>query len=131
MSQPTSSRRAVAELAEALRVLHARLLQSVQVGFEKLHGRVHGPGALLQLALHDPLFTWLQPLSRQIVALDELAESEAPDLEQARASVSRLIDAPGDFRSHYLACLQADPAVVMAHAALSARLSAASCGLLG
>jgi hypothetical protein len=116
------TRNQIKTLADALRLLHRRLLASVQVGFEKLHGRVESAGGLLQLALHDPLFIWLAPMSRQIVALDELAESDAPDLIEARASVARLLDEPSDFRASYLTCLQADPDVVMGHAAVRAQL---------
>jgi hypothetical protein len=123
MSEQMQSRRSVEGLADALRLVHQRLLASMQVGFEKLHGRVQGAGALLQLAIHDPLFTWLAPMSRQIAALDELAETDAPDVDQARASVSRLLGDSSDFRASYLACLQADPDVVMAHAALQAHLA--------
>jgi hypothetical protein len=122
MSQQVKSRRSVEALANALRLLHQRLLAMVQVDFEKLHGRVQGAATLLQLAIHDPLFAWLAPLSQQIIALYELAETDAPNLDQARASVSGLLDDPSDFRANYLACLQADPGVVMAHAALRAQL---------
>jgi hypothetical protein len=116
------TRNQIRGLADALRRVHRALLASLQVGFEKLHGRVSGPGGLLQLAIHDPLFTWLSPMSGQIVALDELAESDSPSLAEAKALVSRLLDAPSDFRASYLACLQADPDVVIAHAAVREKL---------
>jgi hypothetical protein len=112
--------RTLVELADALRVLHQRLLFVTRVEFEKLHGRVASPGALLDLVLNDPLFAWLRPLSRQIADLDELA-SEAVDaeaLEAARESVARLIDQSDEFRPTYLVYLQADPDTVIAHAAV-------------
>jgi hypothetical protein len=115
------ARGAVRELARALRELHKRGLATTQQSFEKLHGRVRGPGELLQLAVHDPLFAWLRPLSQQIVALDELAEAEAigaPDLDAARASVAELLEANAEFRATYLVYLQAEPDLVLAHAAL-------------
>ena len=78
----------VAELASAARTLHHRLLVATQKSFEKLHGAaVEGPGVLLQLAVHNPLFAWLRPLSQQLALLDELAEAdELHDADVARAA---------------------------------------------
>jgi len=114
------ARAALEELAHALRVLHQRLLAATQADFEKLYGRVEGPGALLQLLINDPLFAWLRPVSQQMAALDELAadEVDAAVVEAARKSVAGLIDERSDFRATYLIYLQADPDIVIAHAAL-------------
>jgi hypothetical protein len=109
------------ELAYALRVLHQRLLAATQQEFEKLHGRVENPGALLQLAVHDPLFAWLRPLSQQLAALDELAATDDLDAVaevEARAAVITLLEGASEFHATYLVYLQADPDVVMAHAAV-------------
>src|SRR5215468_1914631 len=84
MSGPRANLR---ELAAAARTLHHRLLVATQKSFEKLHGRVEGPGKLLQLAVHDPLFAWLRPLSQQLALLDELAEADdVHDADVARAA---------------------------------------------
>ena len=115
------ARAAVRELAHALRALHRQALTVTQQSFEKLHGRVRGPGELLQLAVHDPLFAWLRPLSQEIVALDELADSDeigTQDLDAARASVVELFDSNAEFRGTYLVYLQEEPDVVLAHAAV-------------
>jgi hypothetical protein len=115
------SRVALTELAAALRALHQRLLAVTQRNFEKLNGRVAGPGQLLQLVVHDQLFAWLRPLSQQIAAVDELmaAEELAPsDVETAVAGTLALLDQEGPFRGTYLVYLQAEPDVVLAHAAL-------------
>jgi hypothetical protein len=117
----TEPRAAVRDLAEALRVLHHRLLLATQRSFEKLHGRVPGPGALLELTLHDPLFAWLRPLSQHVAELDELAAAEeltATDVEQARATVAKLLEQDSEFRASYLVYLQSDPDAVIAHATL-------------
>jgi hypothetical protein len=117
----SDARAAVRELAAALRALHHRLLLATQKSFEKLHGRVDGPGALLQLAVHDPLFAWLRPLSQQLALLDELAaadEVDAGDFARAAAEVAELVDATSEFRAAYLVYLQSEPDVVIAHAAL-------------
>ncbi len=107
------------QLAAALRALHARLLTHTQLGFEKVYGRVEGPGALLQLALYDPLFAWLRPLSKRMTELDELAEEPIPAsaFTSIKASIAELLE-DGDFRGTYLDVLQVDPGVVLAHAAL-------------
>ena len=113
------ARAAVRELAHALRALHRQALTVTQQSFEKLHGRVRGPGELLQLAVHDPLFAWLRPLSQEIVALDELADSDeigTQDLDAARASVVELFDSNAEFRGTYLVYLQEEPDLVLAHA---------------
>ena len=117
----TEPRAALAELAAALRALHQRLLAVTQKSFEKLHGRVAGPGLLLQLAVHDPLFAWLRPLSQQIAALDELLAAEElvrGDLDTTMAGIMALLEADQAFRASYLVYLQTEPDVVMAHAAL-------------
>lgn len=117
----SDARAAVRELATALRTLHHRLLLATQKSFEKLHGRVDGPGALLQLAVHDPLFAWLRPLSQQLALLDELAAAEdvgGADFARAAAEVAELVDGISEFRAAYLVYLQSEPDVVLAHAAL-------------
>jgi hypothetical protein len=117
----SDARAAVRELGAAARALHHRLLLATQKSFEKLHGRVAGPGELLQIALHDPLFAWLRPLSQQIALLDELAAADevAPDDHaRAAAELAALIDSGAEFRAAYLVYLQAEPDVVLANAQL-------------
>ncbi len=109
----------IRELSYALRVLHQRLLASTQKDFEKLHGRVANAGELLQLAINDPLFAWLRPLSQRMAALDELAAAEdttQDDVDEAGRAILHLLEKPGEFHSVYLIHLQSNPDVVMAHA---------------
>jgi hypothetical protein len=128
----SDARDAVRALAAGLRALHHKLLLATQKSFEKLHGRVDGPGALLQLAVHDPLFAWLRPLSQELALLDELASAETVaerDFARAAAEVAALVDAHPEFGAAYRVYLQEDPDVVIAHAAvrrLLARSGAAS-----
>ena len=108
------------ELASAARKLHHRLLLATQKSFEKRHGRVESPGQLLQLAVHDPLFAWLRPLSAQLALLDELAEAdELHDADAARAAseITAVLEFDA-FRSAFLVYLQSEPDVVFANAAL-------------
>jgi hypothetical protein len=117
MSDPRTSLR---ELTSAARALHHRLLVATQKSFEKLHGRVEGPGRLLQLAVHDPLFAWLRPFSQQLALLDELADADeldAPDVARASQELAELLSAE-PFRGTLLVYLQAEPDVVIANAAL-------------
>jgi hypothetical protein len=127
-ADPTERRARLAELAHALRSLHKRLIASVQVGWEKLHGRVAGPGALLQLLLHDPLFAWLRPLSTLIAELDERLDEpeplEARALGDLRAGVELLLAGDGEFAACYREVLQHDADVVMEHSALRKLLTA-------
>ena len=108
------------ELAAAARTLHHRLLVATQKSFERLHGRVEGPGVLLQLAVHDALFAWLRPLSQQLALLDELGDADeiaAADVARAAQEVAELLAADA-FRGPYLVYLQNEPDVVLANAAL-------------
>src|SRR5262252_9633428 len=96
------------ELASAARKLHHRLLVATQKTFEKLHGRLESPGQLLQLAVHNPLFAWLRPLSAQLALLDELAEAdELHDADVARAAweVAQVLSSDA-FRGSFLVYLQ-------------------------
>jgi hypothetical protein len=125
MSDPRANMR---EVASAARTLHHRLLVATQKSFEKLHGRVEGPGKLLQLAVHDPLFAWLRPLSQQLALLDELAEADQlhdVDVARAAAEVSQVLESEPT-RGPYLVYLQSEPDVVIANATLRPLLARAT-----
>ena len=127
MSDP---RAVLRELAATARTLHHRLLVATQKSFEKLHGRVDGPGQLLQLAVHDPLFAWLRPLSQQLALLDELGEADElhdADVARAAAEVSQVLESE-PFRGPYLVYLQSEPDTVLANAALRSLLARAGGG---
>jgi hypothetical protein len=118
LSEPLSQE--VRALRDAARALHRELLAAVRRRFEKLHRRVQGPGELLELAVHDPLFAWLKPLSTRLVELEELdlAAVDRPRLAELREGFGRLLDADAEFAPVYRVYLQAEPGVVMAHAEL-------------
>jgi len=126
----SDARSALRELAAAARTLHHRLLLATQRNYEKLHGRVEGSGVLLQLAVHDPLFAWLRPLSQQLALLDELGEAdELRDADVARAAieVAGVLESNA-FRGPFLVYLQGEPDVVIANAALKPLLARARHG---
>jgi hypothetical protein len=82
---------------------------------------------LLQLAVHDPLFAWLRPLSAQLALLDELAEAgdvRDTDVARAAAEVAGVLDSDA-FRGSFLVYLQSEPDVVIANAALRPLLARA------
>jgi hypothetical protein len=130
MRRMSDARANLRDLAAAARTLHHRLLVATQKSFEKLHGRVEGPGVLLQLAVHDPLFAWLRPLSQQLALLDELVEADElddADLARVASEVAAVLESDA-FRASFLVYLQNEPDVVLANAALRPLLARASGG---
>lgn len=110
--------------AEVLSV-HRTLLEAEQVAYERLFGRVSGSGELLTLAIHDPWFGWLQPVTALIAAMDELVADDTPDLEQRvsqfRATARELLRADetgNDFHQRYFELVQGSPDVALAHGRL-------------
>jgi hypothetical protein len=94
--------------------LHKILLDLVRAEYEREHGPVGGPGALLQLVTQDPAFAWLRPLSMLLVEMDDADEV-------ARAGgVRPLVEAlfrPGNvFSDRYQDVMASAPAVTSAHA---------------
>ncbi len=108
-------------LRRVLLNLHKALLDAERVRYEKGHGRVT-TGRLLQLAIGDPQFAWLHPLSELVVRIDELIDAEEDPTEaevKALAAHARTLLTPGDadtpFARRYLESLQSDPEIVLAH----------------
>jgi hypothetical protein len=122
----------LAEISLRLREVHESLVRALQVSFEKLHGRVETNGKLFELVLHDPLFAWLRPMSKLIAELDGLVDD--PDVrvdfsrvDAVRNTIERWTCGTGEadeFADSYRVFLQAEPNVVMAHAALKQELAA-------
>jgi hypothetical protein len=108
----------------AILSIHKALLEEERVRHERAHGRVESSLEFLQLALHDPWFAWLHPLSELVVQIDELvASKEPPDPSAAAALVNqakellRPDELGNPFQRRYHHALQDVPAVVLAHAA--------------
>jgi hypothetical protein len=107
----------------ALLALHKALVDSERIGYEATVGQIQSPSHFLQLLARDAWFTWLQPFSQLIVAIDEALEEKAPLTTANGAALvkatRRLLVASEDgegFSGHYHAALQRDADVVMAHA---------------
>lgn len=112
----------LAEVREALLVLHKALVDAERASYEKTVGPVQSHAHFLQLLTTDPWFAWLQPLSQLIVSLDEMEEAKEPLTAAAVDAVmkeARVLLTPSEntegFGGHYFVALQADTAVVIAH----------------
>ena len=112
--------------AEILAV-HRALLETERVAYERLFGRIPGSGELLTLAIHDPWFGWLHPLTALIAAMDELAaDDDAEDLgtrvqqfQQMARQLMRPDEQGNEFEKRYFELLQMSPDVALAHGRLS------------
>ena len=124
-----SLRQSLLELRDALLRLHKVLLDSERAVYEKEVGLVRSPNHFFQLLTNDPWFAWLRPISQLIVAIDETMDGdEALTTASVDALMSQSVfllipaESGGDFGERYLAALQRDPRVVLAHAQVAKRI---------
>jgi hypothetical protein len=122
-SLPAAVRRRLNDARLGLLALHKALLDYERIRYERTHGRVETAGGFLQLAINDPHFAWLRPISELVVQIDELLVSDEPgaevDADTVTAHARALLRADeqgGDFQRQYHRALQDSPEVVMAHA---------------
>src|SRR5262249_19662391 len=109
------------EISKTLIPLHRRLIDATKEDYAFAVGPVGTPARLLDLVRTDPFFAWLQPVTSLIVDIDEMARI---DFEPAAAAgiavrVEQLLDS-----ERYLALLQRDVEVAIAHASLRKALIA-------
>src|ERR1041385_7069114 len=102
--------------------IHRALLDHERERYEKKQGRIETRGELLQLAINDPWFGWLKPLSTLITQIDEWTASKEPtDLAAGNALLaeSRELLAPNEagchFRREYFRTIQESPEVASLH----------------
>lgn len=114
-------------LSRALLRLHKALLDDERVCYERVHGRNPSNGAFLQLAVNDPWFAWLRPLSQMMTKLDDLSESKEASASAESSAVIQLVrtlltptEEGEGFRRQYRDALQRSPDVVLEHAAVKA-----------
>ena len=117
------------ELHSALLKLHKALLDSEKILYEKNVGPIQSPNHFFQLLTTDPYFAWLRPISQLIVAIDETLDEKEPLTTEGvdslmRQSVFLLVPAQstGEFAERYVAALQRDPRVILAHAQVAKRI---------
>lgn len=122
-------RHALLDLHDALLHLHKVLLDSERAVFEATVGPIHSPHHFFQLITGDPWFAWLRPISQLIVSIDETLDAKeeltSVSVEAVMSqSVFLLIPAQsgGEFGERYVAALQRDPRVVLAHAQVAKRI---------
>jgi hypothetical protein len=114
-------------LSARLLRLHRLLMDREREAYERQHGAVTSAD-LLRLLLGDERFAWLRPLSAMIARMDELVDTDGPiaedDARGVLAEAHRLLKSgeDGTFQNKYRDALQESPAVVMAHADVSAAL---------
>ena len=127
--QDAAVRQPLQELRDALLDLHKTLIDSERVVYETNVGPINSPHHFLQLLSSDPWFAWLRPVSQLIVAMDEALDAEEPLTSDSvdalmNESVFLLLPAErgGDFGERYMAALQRDPHVVLAHAQVAKRI---------
>ena len=110
------------DVQPALVTLHRALLDAERRQVEQVHGRLTGP-EFLQL-ISDPVrYGWLKPFSHLILAVDDVLEpkgdTQPPEPDDVLADARALLAPPQDdspFGRRYLALMQRDPTLVMAHA---------------
>ena len=127
--QDSALRQPLLDLRHFLLDLHKKLIESERAVYEANIGRIESPHHFFQLLTHDPWFAWLRPVSQLIVAIDEALDAQEP---LTSASVDALINESvfllipaksGDqFGERYMAALQRDPQVVLAHAQVAKRI---------
>jgi hypothetical protein len=113
------------ELRDGLLHLHSGLLASERELYERDIARIRSQAHFLELLLNDAAFSWLRELSQLIVLIDEAIEAdggpgpiEADGLVARARSLLQPAENEGAFAARYLAALQRDPAVVLAHSAM-------------
>ena len=126
-------RQPLLELHDALLRLHKVLLESERAVYEKTVEPIRSPNHFFQLLTSDPWFAWLRPISQLIVAIDETLDDKETLTHASldaimRQSVFLLIPAEngGEFGERYVAALQRDPRVVLAHAQAAKRIGSAT-----
>jgi hypothetical protein len=118
----------LAPVREAILNLHRNLLDAERIAYERLHGRIPGSADVLQLAIHDPWFAWLRPMTALLVAMDEAMQEDSSEAEAqlpgllAEARLLVLADEDGnDFQQRLFEFIQRSPDVAIAEVA-AARL---------
>lgn len=120
MSEPT-----LVAVRDAVLTLHRALLETERLAWERMNGRTVGNVELLHLAIEDPWFTWLRPLTALIAAMDEALVDDTPEADgrvgPILAEAGSLLhpDENGsDFQQRYHEFVQRAPNVAVAHGRL-------------
>lgn len=134
-NSPDSSDLAVARLKEIrpeLLRLHKALLDSERIVYEQTNGPIVNSGEFFRLVIDDEAFSWLRPISKFIVQIDELLDLRKKDkvdpesasilLEKARLMLKPNKDSLTPLGEHYFQAIQRDPNIALMHADISQKL---------
>ena len=115
----------LAAVRDAVLALHRAVLETERLAWERMNGRTVGNVELLHLAIEDPWFTWLRPLTALIAAMDEALVDDTPDGEGRVApilaeagSLLHPDENGSDFQQRYHEFVQRAPDVAVAHGRL-------------
>jgi hypothetical protein len=119
-------RAALREVSKALIPLHRHLIDAAKADYELAYERVDKPAQMLHLLTEDPFFSWLAPMTRLIVDIDEMARVDFTD-EDAFAIGDRIDRMFGttpdpDFAEKYVPLLQREIDIAVGHAAVRKNL---------
>lgn len=120
MSHPS-----LATVRDAVLAVHRNLLETERLAWERMNGRVAGTLELLRLAIEDPWFAWLRPLTALIAAMDEALQDDSPEADARVAAILaetaallRPDENGSDFQQRYDEFVQRAPDVAVAHGRL-------------
>lgn len=112
--------------------LHKALLDSERVVYEQANGPIANSGEFFRLVIDDEAFSWLRPISKFIVQIDELLdlrkkdsvepESAAILLEKARLMMKPNENSLTPLGERYFQAIQRDPNIALMHADISQKL---------
>lgn len=115
-------------LSKILARIHKGLFEAKMLEREKREGTVLGPGARLQLLIHDEEFAWLRPLSQLMTAVDDVYFQKEPiSIEQMSSLKSEIKDLliemkKAEFAVPFSGICKTLPGVVLEHGNLVAAL---------
>jgi hypothetical protein len=118
--EPTLQR--LRTLRTTLLKMHKAMLDGERTRYEAVHGRVQSSSEMFRLVVEDSWFSWLRPISRFIIVIDEVISPKQPaTLAQVEAVLAQARDllqpsAEGSLLAqHYYDAIQRDPAVTLLH----------------
>jgi hypothetical protein len=124
----------VRKLSRSLLEFHKMLIDAARDEYVREHGIALSPSALLELLMGDSSFSWLQPLTQAIVAIDEAvanreSESMRAGVEKASDLLAATADDPTSLSAHALLYKEANAAISAAEQRVRALLDAAEASL--
>ncbi|MBC8159883.1 MAG: hypothetical protein H7Z42_01580 [Roseiflexaceae bacterium] len=123
-------REALGQVHKQMLELHRTLIAATRKDYEREHGPIENPYALLNLVSNHPAFAWLRPLTLLLVDIDDLqeqAELSSYAVSAVRAASAVLFmpteDQDKSFYEQLRAARQNEPSLVTLHAHIRQALS--------